>query len=42
MYFSLKGDNFDGNVFAKEAIEKGAKFSIVDDVEQKDIHDNIV
>jgi len=42
MYFSLKGDNFDGNVFAMEAIEKGAKFSIVDDVEQKDIHDNIV
>ncbi len=42
MYFSLKGDNFDGNVFAMEAIEKGAKFSIVDDLEQKDIHDNIV
>ena len=42
MYFSLKGDNFDGNVFAMEAIEKGAKFSIVDDVEQKDINDNIL
>ena len=42
MYFSLKGDNFDGNVFAMEAIEKGAKFSIVDDLEQKDIHDNVV
>ena len=42
MYFSIKGNNFDGNVFAMEAIEKGAKFSIVDDLEQKDIHDNIV
>ena len=42
MYFSLKGDNFDGNVFAMEAIEKGAKFSIVDNLEQKDIHDNVV
>ena len=42
MYFSLKGDNFDGNVFAMEAIEKGAKFSIVDDVEQKDTNDNIL
>ena len=41
MYFSLKGDNFDGNVFAMEAIEKGARFSIVDDLEQKDNHDNI-
>ena len=42
MYFSLIGNNFDGNVFAIEAIEKGAKFSIVDDLEQKDIHDNII
>ena len=42
IYFSLKGENFDGNDFAMEAIEKGAKFSIVDDIEKKDIHDKIV
>jgi len=42
MYFSLKGNNFDGNIFAIEAIEKGAKFSIVEDLQQKDIHDNII
>ena len=26
IYFSLKGENFDGNDFAMEAIEKVAKF----------------
>ena len=25
LFFALKGHNFDGNKFAKEAIEKGAK-----------------
>lgn len=32
LYISLKGGNFNGNKFAKEAIEKGAKFAIVDEV----------
>ena len=31
IFFSIKGENFDGNRFALDAIDKGAKFSIVDD-----------
>lgn len=31
MFFALKGDNFNGNNFAKEALNKGAKFAVVDD-----------
>ena len=31
LYFALKGENFNGNVFAEEAISKGALFSIVDE-----------
>ena len=42
IYFSLKGDNFDGNKFALEAIEKGAKFSIVDDLKLKNASDKII
>ncbi|TDP57776.1 UDP-N-acetylmuramoyl-tripeptide--D-alanyl-D-alanine ligase [Flavobacterium dankookense] len=30
MFVALKGENFDANTFAKEAIEKGAKYVIVD------------
>jgi len=33
MFFSLKGPNFNGNKYAKSAIEKGAKYAIVDDKE---------
>ncbi len=32
-FFALKGDNFNGNKFAKEAIKKGAKYAIVDEKE---------
>ena len=31
LFFSLSGDNFNGNKFAKQALEKGAKFAIIDD-----------
>lgn len=31
LYVALKGENFDGNKFATQAIELGAKFAIVDD-----------
>lgn len=31
MFFALKGDNFNGNKFAKQAIESGAKYAIVDE-----------
>lgn len=30
LFFALSGNNFDGNQFAKSAIEKGAKYAIVD------------
>lgn len=32
MFFALKGENFDANKFALEAIGKGAKYAVVDDV----------
>ena len=30
LFICLKGDNFNGNTFANQAIEAGAKFVIVD------------
>ncbi|SEM02012.1 UDP-N-acetylmuramoyl-tripeptide--D-alanyl-D-alanine ligase [Aquimarina amphilecti] len=31
LFFALKGDNFNGNTYAKQAIEKGALYAIIDD-----------
>ena len=31
LFFALKGDNFDGNKYALEALNKGAKYAIIDD-----------
>ena len=31
LFFALKGDSFNGNLFAKEALNKGAKYAIVDE-----------
>lgn len=31
LFFAIKGDRFDGNKFAKDAIEKGAAYAVVDD-----------
>ena len=31
IYFALKGENFNGNVFAEEALSRGALYSIVDE-----------
>lgn len=37
LYFALKGDNFNGNQFAVQALEKGAAYAIVDEeIEQAD------
>ena len=33
LFFSLKGDNFNGNKYAKEALNKGCKYAIVDEAE---------
>ena len=31
IFFALRGDNFNGNVFASEAIRKGASYAIIDE-----------
>lgn len=31
LFFALKGENFNGNIFAKDALNKGAKYAIVDE-----------
>jgi UDP-N-acetylmuramoyl-tripeptide--D-alanyl-D-alanine ligase len=30
IFFALKGDNFNGNIYAKDALEKGAAYAIID------------
>ncbi len=37
IFFALSGPNFDGNQFAKQAIQKGAKMAVVDDPELKEV-----
>ena len=32
IFFALKGDNFNGNAFAKQAIEAGAAYAVIDEV----------
>ena len=41
LFVSLKGSNFNGNVFAAQAIEQGAKYAIVDESEYA-TNDNII
>ncbi|MCP4978702.1 MAG: UDP-N-acetylmuramoyl-tripeptide--D-alanyl-D-alanine ligase [Maribacter sp.] len=31
LFFALKGDNFNGNLFAEEALKKGATYAVVDE-----------
>ena len=33
LFFSLKGENFNGNKYAKESLSKGSKYAIVDEAE---------
>ena len=35
IFFALKGDNFNGNTFAYKAIENGASYTIIDEIEYK-------
>jgi UDP-N-acetylmuramoyl-tripeptide--D-alanyl-D-alanine ligase len=35
LFFALKGDNFNGNKFAKDAIEKGAGYAVIDEANYK-------
>ena len=41
MFFALKGPNFDANTFAEQALEKGARYAVVDDPNVA-INDNIL
>ncbi|WP_459211007.1 UDP-N-acetylmuramoyl-tripeptide--D-alanyl-D-alanine ligase [Aquimarina rhabdastrellae] len=36
MFFALKGDNFNGNTYALQAISKGAKYAIIDEAPLED------
>ena len=31
MYFSLKGESFNGNKYAKEALDNGARYAVIDE-----------
>lgn len=42
IFFALKGDNFNGNEYAKQAIEKGAKYAVIDDSNFKSEHTILV
>ena len=35
LFFALKGDNFDGNLYADEALEKGASLAVIDNPDQQ-------
>ena len=35
IFFAISGDNFDGNVFAKDALRKGARIAVIDNEKYK-------
>ena len=35
LFFALKGENFNGNEYAEEAINKGCKYAIIDESKYK-------
>ncbi len=35
LFFALKGENFDGNQYAQQAIQKGARYVVIDDPKMK-------
>ncbi len=41
IFFALKGENFNGNLFAEEALKKGASYAIVDEI-VKSKNNNII
>ncbi len=42
IYFAIKGENFDGNQFAEEALRKGCSLAVVDDKSLAEKNENIV
>jgi UDP-N-acetylmuramoyl-tripeptide--D-alanyl-D-alanine ligase len=41
LFFALKGENFNGNIFAEEALRKGAEYAIIDEI-QYDTNSNTI
>lgn len=41
IYFALKGPNFNGNTFVKQALEKGAAYAVVDE-QQYAVNDRVI
>ena len=42
LFFALKGDNFNGNKYAKEALETGASYAIIDEAEFAETENTIL
>jgi len=42
LYFALKGANFNGNLFAKKALEQGATYAIIDEAQENIDHTILV
>ena len=43
MFFGIKGENFDGNKFAREALQKGANIAITDSIDLANKYrDNVI
>ena len=42
IFFALKGENFDGNKFAQDALDKGALYSVIDDKTIKSRSDKFI
>ncbi len=42
LFFALKGDQFDGNLFARQAIANGAAYAIVDNWQEETVPDQIM
>ncbi len=36
LFFALSGENFNGNQYAKQALEKGASYAVIDDIKLED------
>ena len=41
IFFALKGENFNGNLYAKDALEKGASYAVIDE-EQDHLDDRFI
>jgi UDP-N-acetylmuramoyl-tripeptide--D-alanyl-D-alanine ligase len=42
LFFALKGDQFNGNLFARQAVEKGAAYVFVDEISDADPSEKII